>query len=79
MDASVKEAFHTAILIEKQSYDFYRNMATVVSDGGTRKVFELLADEEADHLDAFINGYPGNGFDLLKLRSEERRVGKECS
>ena len=67
MDASVIEAFHTAILIEKQSYDFYRNMATVVNNGGTRKVFELLADEEADHLDAFIKGYPGNGFDLLKL------------
>ncbi|MGD0585581.1 MAG: ferritin family protein [Oryzomonas sp.] len=67
MDASVKEAFHTAILIEKQSYDLYRNMAMVVNDGGTRKVFELLADEEADHLDAFIKGYPGNGFDLLRL------------
>jgi rubrerythrin len=42
-------------------------MATVVNNGGTRKVFELLADEEADYLDAFIKGYPGNSFDLLKL------------
>ncbi|WP_168206104.1 ferritin family protein [Geobacter sp. FeAm09] len=67
MDIFVTEAFHTAIRIEKQSYDFYRNMATVVKDGRTRKVFELLADEEAGHLDAFIKVYPGSGFDLLKL------------
>jgi rubrerythrin len=68
MEQSIAEALRTAICIEKNSFDFYRRAAELVSDERTRQVFEFLAGEEAEHMEAFLGMYPGNYYgDLLRL------------
>jgi len=66
MKNQLKFALHTAILIEKQSLDFYRYAAKIVSDAKTRRLFELLAAEEAEHLGEFQNIYQANEFGDLQ-------------
>lgn len=46
-------ALRTAFLIEKQSLDFYRQAAGMVSSERTRSLFLTLAEDEADHLRSF--------------------------
>lgn len=66
MKKHLKFALHTAILIEKQSLDFYRYAAKIVSNAGTRRMFELLAAEEAEHLGDFHKIYQAQGFGDLQ-------------
>lgn len=68
MEHFAKESLRIAILAEKRSFDFYRCAARLVDDKRTRKVFELLASEEAEHMGAFLALYPGGEFgDLQSL------------
>lgn len=61
----LKFAFRTAILIEKQSFDFYRYAEKMVKDGLTRETFKQLAGEEAVHLREFHTLYQEFGFGNL--------------
>jgi len=71
MEGFTKESLRIAILTEKRSFDFYRRAAQLVSDEHTRKVCELLAAKEAEHMDAFLAHYPGDEFgDLWSLISQ---------
>ena len=71
MEHFAKESLRIAILTEKRSFDFYRCAAQLVKDERTRKVFELLAGEESEHMGAFLAHYPGGEFgDLLSLMSQ---------
>lgn len=72
MEHFAKESLRIAILTEKRSYDFYRCAARIVGDERTRRVFELLADEETEHMKAFLSLYPGSEFgDLRTLMQQE--------
>lgn len=76
MKKHLKFALHTAILIEKQSLDFYRYAAKIVSNAGTRRMFELLAAEEAEHLGDFHNIYKAHEFgDLQGLLNMPPELG----
>jgi rubrerythrin len=71
MDHLIHEALHIAIVAGKNNVDFYRSAAARVDDGGVRRLFERLADEEAQHLDFFLELYPGPEFgDLQSLLSK---------
>ena len=59
---SLQEALKLAIKAEKDSMDFYRKAASVAKKERTRKVFELLANEEVGHLKAFFEHYKGGEF-----------------
>lgn len=60
-------AIVTAINIENRSLGFYRAVTAKVSDTKTRRVFEVLANEEAEHLESFCNLYQGDQEDLVGL------------
>lgn len=64
---TLQEALKLAIKTEKESMDFYRRAASLSSDEGSKRVFSLLAKEEAGHLSAFFNLYTGG--DLGDLES----------
>lgn len=63
---TVQEALKLAIQAEKDSMDFYRRAATVTNNERARKVFDLLANEEAGHLKSFFDHYKGTEFGDLK-------------
>ena len=68
MESFAKESLRIAILTEKRSFDFYHCAAGLVDDERTREVFERLADEEVEHMKAFLELYPGDEFgDLQSL------------
>ncbi len=68
MERAVEEALREAIRIEKKSYDFYRHAAEVVDSETTCEVFRYLAGEEAEHMESFLDLYPGRECsDLLDL------------
>ena len=56
---TVQEALKLAIYSEKESMDFYRKAGSITADERSKKVFELLASEEAGHLRAFFDHYKG--------------------
>ncbi|OGU16280.1 MAG: hypothetical protein A2076_13590 [Geobacteraceae bacterium GWC2_53_11] len=60
-------AIVTAINIENRSLGFYRAVTAKVNDTNTRRVFEVLANEEAEHLESFCNLYQGDQEELVKL------------
>ncbi|BCG49073.1 Rubrerythrin [Citrifermentans bremense] len=64
---TLQEALKLAIKTEKESMDFYRKAASIAKDEGSKKVFTLLAGEEAGHLKAFFDHYKGR--DLGDLES----------
>lgn len=68
---NLKFALSTAVLVEKQSFDFYRYAEKMVGDTQTREVFRLLASEEAEHLGIFHRLYMeyqfGNMNELINL------------
>jgi len=64
---TMQEALKLAIKNEKDSMDFYRKAGSITKDERSRKVFELLADEELGHLKAFFDLYQGG--DLGNLES----------
>jgi len=59
---TVHEALRLAIKAEKDSMDFYRRASTVTGNIRTKRVFELLANEEVRHLKAFLDLYKGGEF-----------------
>ncbi|TSK07246.1 MAG: ferritin [Geobacter sp.] len=56
---TLQEALKLAIKTEKESMDFYRRAASVSKDERSKKVFDLLAGEEVNHLKAFFDYYRG--------------------
>lgn len=60
-------AIVTAINIENRSLGFYRAVSAKVNDTNTRRVFELLANEEAEHLESFCNLFQGDQEELVSL------------
>jgi rubrerythrin len=66
MDQHLRFALRTALLVEKQSCDFYQYAAKMVRNDKTRLVFELLAGDEAYHMQIFKKFYEELGFDGLQ-------------
>lgn len=60
-------AIVTAINIENRSLGFYRAVTAKVNDLNTRRIFEVLANEEAEHLESFCNLYQGDQGELVSL------------
>lgn len=63
---TIQEALKLAIQAEKESMDFYRKAASVTRNERAKKVFELLATEEAGHLTSFFDHYRGGEFGELQ-------------
>ncbi|HET6421504.1 MAG TPA: ferritin family protein [Geobacteraceae bacterium] len=63
---TVQEALKLAIRAEKDSMDFYRKAASVTKNERAKKVFRLLAEEEAEHLKSFFDLYKGEEFGNLQ-------------
>ena len=63
---SLEEALRLAIQAEKDSMDFYRKAASVTKNERAKKVFRLLAEEEAEHLKSFFDLYKGEEFGNLQ-------------
>jgi rubrerythrin len=64
----VQDAIKRSIQTEKNARDFYRLGASHMKDGRARRVFELLASEEAEHARMFYDVYLGKDippFDAL--------------
>lgn len=59
---TVQEALKMAIKVEKDSRDFYCKASSMTANERARKVFELLAGEEEQHLAAFFGLYAGSEF-----------------
>jgi len=59
---TLHDAICLAIKAEKDSMDFYRRAASVAKNERTKKVFDLLANEEVSHLKAFFDHYKGSEF-----------------
>jgi rubrerythrin len=62
-----QKAFEAAIAMETRSLSFYRALSTRAKDRDTKRVFELLAKDEAGHLNLFCSMYQGNEEDLVRL------------
>jgi len=60
MDPMHMEAIETALSIENRSLSFYRGAASKVTDENTRRIFELLAKEEAEHVEYLCRLFDGN-------------------
>ena len=67
---TVQEALRLAIRAEKDSLDFYKKAAAVTRNERARKVFRLLAEEEAEHLKSFLCHYQGDEFGALSSFAE---------
>jgi rubrerythrin len=63
---TVQEALKLAINNEKESMDFYRKAGSITKDERSKKVFQLLADEEMGHLKAFYDHYQGGDLGTLE-------------
>ncbi|HBG07572.1 MAG: ferritin [Geobacteraceae bacterium GWC2_58_44] len=74
---TVQEALKLAINSEKESMDFYRKAGSLTADERSKKVFELLANEEMGHLAAFFDHYQGT--DLGDLESFKARPADKLS
>lgn len=59
---TLQEAVGLAIKAEKDSMDFYRRAASVATNERTKKVLDMLANEEVGHLKAFFDHYKGTDF-----------------
>jgi len=62
---TLQEAISLAIKAEKDSMDFYRRAASVAKNERTKKVLDMLANEEVGHLKAFFAHYKGSEFSDL--------------
>jgi rubrerythrin len=67
---TLQEALKVAIQGEKDSMDFYRKAASITKNERSKKVFELLANEEVGHLKSFFDHYKGGDFGDLKSYME---------
>ncbi len=59
---SLEDALKLAIKAEKDSMDFYARAASIAKNERAKKVFELLAAEEATHVKHFFDHYKGGEF-----------------
>ena len=71
MKEFIAEAIRFAIIIEKKSYDLYRKAAMTVPDQAGRELFENLAREESQHIDALLREHPGTWRCNLLQRDEQ--------
>jgi len=67
---TLQEALKLAIKTEKESMDFYRRAGSITKDERSKKVFGLLASEEAAHLKAFFDHYQGGDLGDLETFME---------
>jgi len=65
MEDSLASAVREAILTEKNSFEFYCLASEKVANEESKRVFEMLAGEEIDHLNAFLKIYEGDEFGEL--------------
>ncbi|MCM2357792.1 MAG: ferritin family protein [Geobacteraceae bacterium] len=63
---TIQEALKLAIQAEKDSMDFYRRASSVTRNERAKKVFDLLASEEAGHVKSFFDHYTGGDFGDLQ-------------
>ena len=71
---TLQEALKLAIKTEKESMDFYQKAGSITTDERSKKVFDLLANEEIGHLKAFFDHYKGGDLgDLPGWKSPSRR------
>jgi len=64
MKSLQEAALVNAILIENRSLKFYRAMSAKVTDMRCKRVLDLMAEEEKEHLESFCRLYPGNEDEL---------------
>jgi len=72
MESLINAAIVAAISIETRSMSLYSAMSKKVRGARTRQLLELLALEEADHLESFCSFYPGTAeqrMDILATNS----------
>lgn len=70
----IAEAVRFAVIIEKKSYDIYRQAALEVVDLGGKRIFEKLARDESKHIDALLWQHPGTWCSDLKQKQEPQPV-----
>lgn len=63
---SLEDALKLAIRAEKDSMDFYARAASIAKNERAKKVFEMLAAEEAVHVKHFFDHYKGGEFGDIK-------------
>ncbi len=66
----IAEAVRFAVIIEKKSYDIYRQAALEVVDLAGKRIFEKLARDESKHIDALLWQHPGTWCSDLRQKSE---------
>jgi rubrerythrin len=69
MEYLVNAAIVTAISIETRSMSLYSAMSTKVQGLRTRRLLELLAHEEADHLESFCSLYGGTAEQFTNIQT----------
>ncbi len=69
MESLFNAAIVAAISIETRSMSLYSAMSTKVQGLRTRQLLELLAHEEADHLESFCSLYPGTAEQRMDILS----------
>lgn len=67
MDAMQLAAIVQAITIENRSLSFYSALSAKVTDLRTKRIFELLAQEEQEHLEHLCDLYPGHVHELVDI------------
>lgn len=70
MEHILKTAIICAIKIENRSLKFYLAMSKKIDNIRCKRVLELLARDEYEHLESFCNLYPGNEDDLYNALFE---------
>lgn len=74
----LKDAVRRAMQTEKNAMDFYKRGAEMMANAEAKKVFELLAREEAEHAEWFYNVYPGDDIaDLQAFLNTDADKGSE--
>lgn len=66
----IAEAVRFAVIIEKKSYDIYRQAALEVVDLAGKRIFEKLARDESMHIDSLLWQHPGTWCSDLKQKQE---------
>ena len=67
MESIHRKAIATAIALENRNLSYCRAVMSKVTDSGTRRVFELLAAAEAEHLGSLCRLYPGCADELNSI------------
>lgn len=67
MERMQKAAIEVALVLEIRCLTLYRALSSKVADITTRRMFELLAQTSAEHLESFCSLYTGNDRELIAL------------